>query len=966
MKKISLCILAFCLSFFFVSCAGDTTTQEITLIEDLTSETSTEEVILTTTEETYHMTLVVDGLPNEVISGITDGMSVTLVEPSKEGYTFDGWYLEETLVTSPFNYDYTNDITLTARFTINTYLVEFFDYDGTLLGYGNYNHGSSAIAPTTPVRTGCVFAGWSVDFDNVTEPLSVTAVYDIGVFFYNYDGTLLSTDYVEYGEAATAPVNPTRTGYTFSSWDVAFDNVTDVLEVTAEYTINQYTVTFNDYDGSVLKTESVDYLTDATAPSNPERTGYTFIGWSVSFDAVTADLTVTAEYEINQYTVTFYNWDGTVYTSDIYDYGDQAVLPSDPSRTGHTFTGWDTDASFITQDLMVNPVFTVNQYTITFNVEGGTPMTSITANYGSVVTLPDAEKADHYFLYWEAEDQVDTEFTILGDVTLTAIYKDVLSDFTYTTSGLSLTITGYTGSETDIIIPDSYDVYDIDYISGNAFLNHTTIEKVTIGVNVYQIGANAFNGCSNLEEVILKDNNSLHIIDESAFNNCTSLRKINIEACVDLMFIGPYSFLNCNSLKYIYLSDTVETIGSYAFDNCSSLFIYARDASEQLNWTMFWNYDNRPVSYTTEGIYEFEDFRYVLFLNNDLSIMGFVDDVTVTTLVIPEMIGTIPVLGIQPFAFYQNTDLTHVTIGSNVLHIGYYAFSDCVNITEVLLSSDSDLEYISSYAFNHMTSLEKINLEDCHSLDTIGVYAFQNCTSLLELHLNTSVTTIETSITLGATKVSVFVYAASVPATWNSNWNSGYSAVVYDFDYKLTENNLLFAVRNDGKVVLYGVDPDASVSILVIPNAVTGVGFVEYIADCAFAQDPTIISVLMGPFVKEIGEYAFFDIDNLSSMTMPNGSLLETIHYRAFYQCRDLTSVNLEECTSLTTIETGAFSTTGLTSIKVPISVTTIENYAFSGSLNITIYCEIDVKPSGWETSWNFNGYPVVWDYLNV
>ena len=126
---------------------------------------------------------------------------------------------------------------------------------------------------------------------NVTSTHTVT--------FKDYDGTVLKTqNNVEHGSSAVAPSNPIRTGYTFKGWDKAFTNITADTEVTAQYDINKYTVTFKDYDGVVLKTQNnVEYNTSATAPSNPTREGYTFKGWNKSFAKITANTVVTAQYK---------------------------------------------------------------------------------------------------------------------------------------------------------------------------------------------------------------------------------------------------------------------------------------------------------------------------------------------------------------------------------------------------------------------------------------------------------------------------------------------------------------------------------------------------------------------------------------------------------------------------------------------------------------------------------------------
>ena len=120
------------------------------------------------------------------------------------------------------------------------------------------------------------------------------------VTFKDWNGTVLKTQSVYHTGAATAPANPTRTGYTFTGWDKAFTNVTANLVVTAQYSINTYTVTFKDWNGTVLKTQQVQYGGAATAPANPTRTGYTFTGWDKAFTNVTANLVVTAQYVQNE------------------------------------------------------------------------------------------------------------------------------------------------------------------------------------------------------------------------------------------------------------------------------------------------------------------------------------------------------------------------------------------------------------------------------------------------------------------------------------------------------------------------------------------------------------------------------------------------------------------------------------------------------------------------------------------
>ena len=129
------------------------------------------------------------------------------------------------------------------------------------------------------------------------------------VTFQDWNGQVLKIEQVEEGHSATAPANPTREGYTFTGWDKDFSNVQSDLTITAQYTQNTpsatyYTITFKDWDGTILKSEQVEKGHSATAPANPTREGYTFTGWDKDFSNVQSNLTVTAQYKKNETPVT--------------------------------------------------------------------------------------------------------------------------------------------------------------------------------------------------------------------------------------------------------------------------------------------------------------------------------------------------------------------------------------------------------------------------------------------------------------------------------------------------------------------------------------------------------------------------------------------------------------------------------------------------------------------------------------
>ena len=118
-----------------------------------------------------------------------------------------------------------------------------------------------------------------------------------------------------------------------------------------------FTIEFIDWNGTILKKDKVAPYSAATAPADPTREGYTFTGWDKEFSSVTANLTVTAQYKINRYAVTFVDWDEAILKKDSVDYGSAATAPADPTREGYTFTGWDKDFSNVTEDMTVTALY---------------------------------------------------------------------------------------------------------------------------------------------------------------------------------------------------------------------------------------------------------------------------------------------------------------------------------------------------------------------------------------------------------------------------------------------------------------------------------------------------------------------------------------------------------------------------------------------------------------------------------
>ena len=269
----------------------------------------------------------------------------------KEGYT--GRLYRDADFLKPLTKDskVKNGDTVYVKWTINKYTVTFMDGENVLETFTNVRHGDTVTAPEVSEKYGKTFIGWDKKFDNVTRDLTINAVYDVNTFTVTFkDGEkVLETQTVEYEAAATAPdtarLSPPE-GMHFAKWDKDFSKVTEDIEVSAVYELNVYTVIFKNGE-TTLKTEMVKHGFAATQPNVYDTATKKFVGWDKSFDNVTSDLIVNAEFETKKFTLTFINYDGTtVYTAaveygaSIRDHFDTADSAATYDDTILDYDGW--------------------------------------------------------------------------------------------------------------------------------------------------------------------------------------------------------------------------------------------------------------------------------------------------------------------------------------------------------------------------------------------------------------------------------------------------------------------------------------------------------------------------------------------------------------------------------------------------------------------------------------------------
>ncbi len=431
------------------------------------------------------------------------GKALTLYtnEPTKAGYTFAGW-LGSDNVTYQAGGPYTAnaDLTLTAQWTPANYTITYNLNGGTVTGNPTgYTIESAAITLNNPTKTGYTFAGWTgTDLAgaqmNVTIPTgstgdrAYTATWtpiEYTISYHGLEGATVSgnpTGYTIESDDITLS-NPTKDGYAFAGWTgtgltAATESVTITKgsmgnrEYTATWTpLYKYELVFDDNTTDEVTNMPEGYSSTAWEANasythiwtaEPTRTGYTFLGWSTESDAAeaskitsytlngtaadTTKVTLYAIWQINKYTVTWKNWDGSVLETDTdvpygtkptYD-GEKPEKASDP-QYNYVFAGWSPEVSAVGEsDVTYTATYTpvLQEYTVKWVDEDGTTVLEMDENVaygttpefnGATPTKASAEGYAYTFDTWTPEIS-----KVVGNVAYKATYKATPIDYTVT------------------------------------------------------------------------------------------------------------------------------------------------------------------------------------------------------------------------------------------------------------------------------------------------------------------------------------------------------------------------------------------------------------------------------------------------------------------------------------------------------------------------------------------------------
>ena len=933
--------------------------------------------------------------------------------PTREGYTFVGWYedeafncdaitfIENAKVNKPLYPKYKNN-NYTVTFDLNGGYANDPDKKVTFdLNYSTTNRTFDAeltefnelIYPEIPQRSGYVFAGWYTEsecynlFDFTKKSIDVDTLYAKWITYNGsgilYVGQKSSTIYLYSRNSGTytyyafvplvsGSISISATGTSTSSSTYCYLYNSNKSSLTSGYSISSYYV----YAGTLYYVRPCGYSSSfngtVTITGTTKPTSNVIIGKEMEDMTATYDQLFTCDKPLKQ--------------NRIFDYwvdenGDEVDL-SKP---------WS-----IKQDTTLTAVWRTSAK-ISYELNGGTNsqnnIDSLSMN--STFNLYDASKEGYTFEGW----YLDEDFTTNKVTTIEYPKKDIKLYASWSINYYTLTVaTDNQNAGTVAIDGTTYSsltfaynqevtisatakedwefsgwYYGTTFISAdnpctfNMFAEDATVKAVWTYVGDYVFTDNN-DGTVTLASVKNKDivvanipneynGKTVSAIGEEAFKSCQKLTTVTMGNGVTT--VGNYVFSNCQMLSDITLSSNLTNISSYMFDTCSQL-----------------KEVEIPASVTTIETYSF---RYTglqkLYIPNSVNnvqscIIGWSN---IDGLKIYCEVET------KPSKWRSDWNVTNQPVVWGAKSTETKTYNDIV----YAISELNGEQYITIVGCDNTVKEIVIpkKIEDI-AVTTIANRAFYNKSVLEEVTIPTTVTTMGLNVFTDSNKVTIYCKAEEKPSTWNNSWNCN-RPIIWGYNgVKGTLNNFKYTISkiNDiDTVLIYGYESE--ITSLVVPDEIENISNIE-ICEGSFNSCSTLTTVTLSDSVKKIGEEAFKSCQKLTTVTMGNG--VTTVGNYVFSNCQMLSDITLSS--NLTNISSYMFDTCSqLKEVEIPASVTTIETYSFRytglqklyipNSVNnvqsciigwsnidgLKIYCEVETKPSKWRSDWNVTNQPVVW-----
>ncbi len=938
-----------------------------------------------------------------------------------EGYTNTGWKdsTDNFVSNDGIKNSSDNCIHLFADWVANENRIVFNGNGATQGGMEDQliaTNESAALVKNQYVKDGYVFVGWSTS-DNGSVVYNDGALFQMNTdaehqlyaiwlpkentIVFNANGGMGTMSAMQTETDSTVKLMKNqfvRDGYTFSGWSTTPNGGVEYIDeadyvmgaasdntLYAVWSIIKYSISYELEGGSADNPTEYTVETDTFVLVPPTRPGYTFIGWIDSASSgykmtitiakgSTGNLSYTAGWQSNQNGIN-YNANGGVGNMDAQSASTDETVTLQKNkfeRVGYTFSGWSTsptgsveytDQSQYTMgsesSYTLYAVWTPIQYTITYNLAGGTDMGNpeqynIESNQ---ITLIAPTRQGYVFAGWTNESiseptkEVSISTGTIGNKSYTAVWAATIYYHANGGSGSMDTQTIITNSSNTNLYANSFTregyLFDGWSLSANGTIAYEKEAKFNCGsdgeYHLYAVWNEGTEGLS-FEQV---DSQYYVTGYNGSFENVvipTTYRSINVVGIVD------YAFSNCTSLTSVTIPNSISSIGKFAFANCTSLVTVT-------------NYSNFTIISESafSGCSSLEDFTIPSGVTH-IGISAFQNCSNLANITIPNGVETI-----GESAFSGCTSLFTIAISDSVTSIGDSAFSACP-----VKSASMPTNAISHVPQN---VLETVVIT---SGESIGDKAFYNCTSLISITISNSVTSINTTAFSGCTNVKY----ATIPAVAIQRISkSALESIVVTNGTSISSNafknctNLKNVTIADGvtSVGSYAFSGCSALDEIILPNSVTSIGEAAFkgcsglktitlpngmtsianstfsgctklesiiipnnatnIGSSAFGGCSSLKSVSISNKVTSIGDSAFNGCSSLESIDLP--SSVKGVGVSAFNGCVALKSITLPQ--GVTTISDSAFyGCIGLTNISIPDSITSIGNDAFYGCTSLT------------------------------
>ncbi len=519
----------------------------------------------------------------------------------------------------------------------------------------------------------------------------------------------------------------------------------------------------------------------------------------------------------------------------------------------------------------------------------------------------------------------------------------------YTVSGIG------TCTDTEILIPTTYNGLPVVSVEASAFLDNTSITSVVLPDGITSIGENAFNGCESLTSVTFGKNSQLTSIGPGAFNYCHSLESITIPASVTS--IGEWAFVECYRLVEVWnLSKLNITAGS---EDNGYVGYYAKRVETEPSESYVYTDENGYVIYydgKVKALINYTGNETKLTIPDDiteLNCFALSDCYNITSVTFGEnsqltSIGdgafnwceslesiTIPdsVTSIGDGAFNWCESLESITIPDGVISIGDWAFCCCAKLTSITIPDG--VKSIGNYAFEECTALEIITIPG--SVLSIGDNAFKECTALKNITIPGSVLSIGDNAFKECTALESAIIAEGVKSIGDNAFYNCTSLVNVSLPDSLTSIsfNTFYGCANlqlydDGTAYYLGNSENHYLILVsVISKEITSFTIddkTKFIWSSAFSECRVLESIENTQNILCIGSYAFEHCNSLTTFSIPQG--VTTIEDGTFFCCTNMQTITIPD--TVTSIGQSAFEgCNNLKSISIPNGVTSIGNKAF-------------------------------------